>query len=220
MLIRFLLLNLSLIAFFPLSAQAQNLGVYGSIYSITEPDMLTAIHDKLMMMQKSGDLSAKKRNFISNSINHIVRPNSVSGVSDLGSVQPKSWIFNPSIVLNNNITNLNGDVIAFKNYKINPLKTHSFDEALIFIDADNQKQVDWAIYSENKYKARFTDIKIILTSGDINKSANALKQRVYFDQSGVLCKRFGITHTPSMVYQATKNGMKIPRLEIREFSYE
>lgn len=214
------MINVGIIAIFPLSIFSENLGVYGSIYSISEPDMLTAIHDKLMAIQKSGQLREQKRNFISHSIAHIVRPDSVQGVSDLGSNPPRTRLFNPSIVLNKNITNLNGDVIASKGEKINPLKTHLFDEALIFINGDNQKQISWVLTAENKYSNRFKAIKVILVSGDINVSAKSLKQRVYFDQSGVLCKRFGITHTPTMVYQATKNDMKIPRLEIREFSYE
>lgn len=214
------MINVGIVAIFPSSVFSQNLGVYGSIYSISEPDMLTAIHDKLMVMQKSGELTAQKRNFISHSIAHIVRPNPVMSVSDLGSNPPVTRIFNPSIVLNKNITNLNGDVVAYKGEKINPLNIHSFDEALFFINGDNQKQISWALQAENKYSNRFKRIKIILVSGDINVSAKSLKRRVYFDQSGVLCKKFGITHTPTMVYQATKNGMKIPRLEIREFSYE
>lgn len=214
------MINVGIIAIFPSSVFSQNLGVYGSIYSISEPDMLTAIHDKLMLIQKSGQLSAEKRNFISHSIAHIVRPDSVRGVSDLGSNPPTTRLFNPSIVLNKNITNLNGDFVAFKGEKINPLNVHSFDEALIFINGDNQKQISWVLQAEKKYSNRFKSTKIILASGDINVSAKSLKQRVYFDQSGVICKKFGITHTPTMVYQATKNGMKIPRLEIREFSYE
>lgn len=220
MIIRLLIMiNVGIIAIFPLSIFSENLGVYGSIYSISEPDMLAAIHDKLMVMKKSGELEAQKRNFIKRSIQHILRPHPVDGVTDLGEQKPISWLFNPSIVLNKSITNINGDVLAVKGEKINPLRLHPFNEALIFIDADNKNQIDLAISLENEYKERFEDIKIILTRGDINVSAKELKQRVYFDQSGVLCRRFGITHTPTMVYQASKNGVKIPRLEIKEFSY-
>ena len=221
MIIRLLIMiNVGIVAIFPSSILAENLGVYGEIYSISEPDMLSAIHEKLSLMQKSGELIAQKRNFIHESIAHIVRPHPVDGVTDIGDQKPKSWIFNPSIVLNKSITNINGDVLADKGEKINPLKIHSFNEALLFIDGDNKKQIDLALKIESKYQSRFEDIKIILTNGDINTSAIALKQRVYFDQSGVLCKRFVITHTPTMVYQEIKNGVKIPRLEIREFSYD
>lgn len=221
MIVRLLIMiNVGIIATFPLVSFSENLGVYGSIYSISEPDMLTAIRDKLVLMQKDGDLEAQKKNFIKRSIEHILRPRPVNFVSDLGDQKPISRIFNPSIVLNKSITNIDGNVLAKKGEKINPLKIHPFNEALIFINGDNESEVNFALSLESKYKEKFEDIKIILTSGDINKSAKLLKQRVYFDQSGVLCKRFGIKYTPTMVYQASHNGLKIPRLEIREFSYE
>ena len=36
---------------------AKDLGVMGSVYSIVEPDMLTGIHEKLLSMQKNGELA-------------------------------------------------------------------------------------------------------------------------------------------------------------------
>lgn len=215
-----MIFNICVLFGFPISVFSENLGVYGSIYSIEEPDMLSAIHNKLVSMQESGVLAAQKRNFIARSIKHIERPTPVTGVSDIGNQKPIVRLFNPSIVLNKSITNLNGDVIAYSGEKINPLKIHPFNEMLIFIDGDNAKEIQWAVNTENKNQSQFSDIKIILTSGDINQSAKALHQRVYFDQDGVLCKRFGIKHTPTMVYQATENGVKIPRLIIKESSYE
>lgn len=214
-----IIINISVILIAPITAFSENLGVYGSIYSIEEPDMLSAIHSKLLSMQKSGVLKAQKRNFIARSIAHIERPTSVNGVTDLGSNKPITRIFNPSIVLNNAITDLNGNVIAYPGEKINPLKIHTFNESLIFIDGDNSKQILLVENLVKKYQSQFEKIKIILTSGDINASANALHQRVYFDQKGVLCKRFKIQHTPTMVFQEKENGVKIPRLIIKEFSY-
>lgn len=221
MIVRLLIMiNVGIIATFPLVSFSENLGVYGAIYSISEPDMLSAIHDKLISMNKSGQLEDQKRNFIKRSIQHILRPRPVDFVPDLGDRKPTSRLFNPSIVLNKSITNINGDVLSVKGEKINPLKVHPFNEALIFINGDNESQINFALSLESKYKEKFEDIKIILTSGDIENCAKLLKQRVYFDQSGVLCKRFGIKYTPTMIYQASRNGVKIPRLEIREFSYE
>lgn len=206
------------VAIFPPLIFAKNIGVYGSIYSISEPDMLNAIYQKLSTMQSDGQLETQKKNFIANSIAHIVRPTPVAGVSDLGSLQPKIYLFNPSIVLDHTLKNSNGDIIAVKGTQINPLKIKSFDEALLFIDGDDQKQLLLASKIIQTKSKNFSAIKIILVNGDINQTAKLLKQHMYFDQAGVLCKRFGITHTPTMVYQASVHGLKIPRLEIKEFS--
>lgn len=205
-------------AIFPLNIFAKNCGVYGAIYSIAEPDMLSAIHAKLSLMQLRGELEREKKAFIDNSIAHIVRPIPVVGVSDLNKAQAKSWLFNPSIVLDRTITSSTGKIIATAGETINPLKFKQFNEALIFINGDNQNQLNWVVQEIQKDEKKYSQLKIILVNGDINQTAKSLKTRVYFDQLGVLCKRFGITHTPTMVYQAVVNGMKIPRLKIQEFS--
>lgn len=88
---------------------------------------------------------------------------------------------------------------------------------MLFINGDSQKQINWALQIDRKDASNYTDIKIILVNGNINQSAKALKQRVYFDQSGVLCKKFGIKHTPTMVYQQIVHGKRVPRLMIEEF---
>lgn len=214
----FALSIVGVVAIFPQPVLAKNCGVYGSIYSISEPDMLNAIYTKLSLMQESGELQKQKKAFIARSISHILRPTPVAGVSDLKNQEPKYWIFNPAIVLNRTITNATGDVIARAGTKVNPLRFKSFDEALIFIDGDDQNQINWVKDKCQKDSKKYSDIKIILVNGDINQTAKTLKGRVYFDQNGVLCKRFGITHTPTMVYQAEINGLKIPRLMIKEFS--
>ncbi|OGT33745.1 MAG: hypothetical protein A3C44_04535 [Gammaproteobacteria bacterium RIFCSPHIGHO2_02_FULL_39_13] len=188
------------------------------MYSIAELDMLSAIHTKLSLMQSSGELERQKKEFIANSIAHILRPIPVVGVSDLNKSQAKSWFFNPSIVLDHTITSSTGQVIVTAGTKINPLRFKQFNEALIFINGDNQNQLDWIVREIQKDEKKYGKIKIILVNGDINQTAKSLKARVYFDQHGVLCKRFGIKHTPTMVYQAVVNGVKIPRLTIKEFS--
>lgn len=205
-------------AIFQLNVFAKNCGVYGAIYSIAEPDMLSAIQTKLSLMQSRGELERQKKAFIANSIAHILRPIPVAGVSDLNNSQAKSWLFNPSIVLDHTIISSRGQVIATAGTKINPLKLKEFNEALIFINGDNQNQLDWVARIIQKNEKTVSQLKIILVNGDIDQTAKSLKSRVYFDQHGVLCKRFGITHTPTMVYQAVVNGMKIPRLIIQEFS--
>ena len=206
------------VVIFPLNVFATNCGVYGAIYSIAEPDMLSAIQTKLSLMQKNGDLERQKKAFIENSIAHILRPAPVDGVSDLNNRQAKSWLFDPSIVLDHTIKSSTGQVIATKGTKINPLKFKQFDEALIFINGDNKNKLDWMAREIQKDKKTYSQLKIILVNGDINQTAKSLKTRVYFDQDGILCKRFDIKHTPTMVYQANVNGVKIPRLMIKEFS--
>ena len=197
---------------------AKDLGVYGAVYPIVEPDMLSAIHKKLVSMQKSGQLAQARKDFISRSVSHILRPKPVSDVTDLGDAKPTKHLFNPSIVLDKNITNATGNIIAKKGTRINPLTIKSFDEALLFIDGDNSKQIQLASVELKKLARKYRSIKIILVNGNINDTAKVLKHRIYFDQFGVLCHRFDIKHTPTLVTQAMVNGLRIPRLSIVELA--
>ena len=56
-----LILLMLLVCLTTTTALADNLGVQGTVYSITEPDMLTGIHQKLITMQKSGELERQKK---------------------------------------------------------------------------------------------------------------------------------------------------------------
>ena len=43
------------------------------------------------------------------------------------------------------------------------------------------------------------DFKIILVKGNIRETSDALNERIYFDQAGVLTTKFGFEHTPARV---------------------
>ena len=117
-----LILLMLLVCLTTTTALADNLGVQGTVYSITEPDMLTGIHQKLITMQKSGELERQKKAVIARSITHVLRPTPVKGVSDLQKGAPAhTHDFDPSIVLNRDIINSNGDMIARAGTRVNPL---------------------------------------------------------------------------------------------------
>lgn len=202
---------------FPMASMSENLGVYGSVYSIEEPDMLEGIHQKLLSLQESGELERQKKVLLNQSVSHVLRPKPVLGVTDIENDVPKHHTYNPSVVLTKNITDASGNVIWKAGTVVNPLNTIDFKEVLIFINGDNPKQVAWAIQKREENKPQYSQTKIILVNGDIRQTANALKEHVYFDQDGLLCNKFGIIHTPTMVYQVMQHGVRLPRLMVQEF---
>ena len=196
---------------------AGNLGVRGAIYTIVEPDMLTMIYQRLNQLQKSGALAAQQKQMQKNSLAHMLRPTVVSGVSDLAPGAPAtSRMMDPSIVLNRDITDNQGRIIARKGTRINPLAHQAFDEIFIFIDADNTAQMAWVKGEIIKLNKQNKQYKIVLVRGNIKQSATALNHRIYFDQQGVLCHRFGIKHTPTLLYQPTIKGKRLLKLMVRE----
>lgn len=57
-----------------------------------------------------------------------------------------------------------------------------------------------------------TDFKIILVKGNIKETSDALNERIYFDQAGVLTTKFGFEHTPVRI---TRDGRVLKIEEIR-----
>ena len=219
----YLLLGILLCVSAPL-AFAKNLGVEGSVYSIVEPDMLSGIRQKLIALQKSGELERQKAAVIQRTVQHLLRPVPVAGVHDLPpGKKPVTRTFDPSLALNQDIKSVNGAIIAHKGTRINPLDTMRFHERLVFINGDNDRQIQWLVHSLRiaQQRAATTEkiretLKIILVNGNIQDAATALHHRVYFDQRGTLCRHFNIVHTPTVVYQPNDGKGSTKRLVVRE----
>ena len=57
---------------------------------------------------------------------------------------------------------------------------------------------------------------MILVNGDIRKATNTLDTRIYFDQEGVLSRKFALTAVPAKV-SAAPGGL---RLQVDTFTLE
>jgi len=113
---------------------ATNLGVQGAVYTIVEPDLLAGIQDKLKKMQADGELARQQQLMLQRSIQHVLRPPRVIGVSDLPpGMPPKTRHFDPSIVIHHDIRNAKGKVLASKGTRINnvPMKMLIIQEIAI-----------------------------------------------------------------------------------------
>lgn len=229
---RFLMLVFIIGLFSPsIFLRASNLGVYGAIYSITEPDMLDEINHKLLALKKNGKIEQMQLAFASRSVNHLLRPTPVAGVSDLQG-EPSVHFYTPKIFLKKDLFNTQHRLIAKAGTVLNPLSCRNFNEALVFVNGDNPKQLTFVKSIEKRLKNHYSQMKVILVKGDIKETGIVLRRKIYFDQQGKLCKVFGITHTPTIVTQAKKsekneatghdNGKieKVMSLQIQEYISE
>ncbi|HDC4621210.1 TPA: type-F conjugative transfer system protein TraW, partial [Enterobacter asburiae] len=78
---------------------------------------------------------------------------------------------------------------------VNPLDKVPFSQVLFVIDGDDKEQVNWA----RQQLAGQTSVKVILVNGNIKETSDALNERIYFDQSGVLTRKFGFEHIPARI---------------------
>lgn len=195
---------------FPLSVWAKDLGTWGEMYPIAEQDMLTTIQTRLKAMEASGELAQEQEAFKKRVIEHTLRPKAVEGLT-LAQENSTHYI-DPSLTVSEDLKDHHGKVFARKGQVINPLDTVPFNDTLYFIDGDNPQQVAWM----KRQKPATLQYRIILVNGDVRETTQALDARIYFDQNGVLSRRFALTAIPARVTLAEDRR----RLRVDTFALE
>lgn len=175
------------------STTAKELGTWGELYPIAEPDMLTTIHTRLKAMEESGELGQQQQAFKKRVIEHTLRPKPVEGLTL--AQENRTHYVDPSFTVSQDLADLQGRVFARKGQVINPLDNVPFDQTLYFIDGDNREQLAWMEAQQPK-TLRY---RIILVNGDIRETTNKLDARIYFDQDGTLSRKFQLTSIPARV---------------------
>ena len=187
-------------------AIARDYGQQGTVYPIVEVDFLQEIHHQLKTMEKNGKLAQFQNKLKTQMAEKVNKPKPVAGIKETQFA--KSWLFDPSVFLDHDLTDQKGQVFYRAGSKVNPLDHISLTKTLIFIDGDDETQVKWAL-KQDKIKKNKT--KIILVKGAIIDLMKQTKIRLYFDQNGTLTKKFSIEHVPATVEQ---EGMKLRIKEV------
>lgn len=203
--ILFVLFILSCISI-SLPVYAKNFGNIGQVYPIAEPDLLDFIETRLKQMEQNGELETIKKHMIEQTKKHAERPIPVSGITRT-SVYAKRE-FDPSVMISHDILDHDGNVIAKAGTTINPLKTVSLREALVFYDGDDKDQMAWVLKIDKKFNGKD---KFILVNGSVPEQSKQFKKQIFFDQQGRLTEKLKIKHVPALV---TQDGLY---LKVEEF---
>jgi len=191
------------------SAYTKDLGKVGETYPIKEIDMLDFIQSRLRQMQQNGDLEKINKQMIEKVKTRSDRPDPVKGISPTKTY--RKWFVDPSVVIKNNIIDMQEKIIVKAGTVVNPLTHISLKSVFVFYDGDNKTQVTWAMKQDKILKGR---TKLILINGSIVEQNNIFKKskkKVLFDQHGILVNRFKIQHTPAL---ATQEGLQIKVEEV------
>lgn len=188
------------------AASAKNLGSIGTTWNIQEKNLLVLIEERLKEQfdgKSEEEIKAEVQKRVEDS---VLRPPHF----DLPRAKENSEReFDPSFTLERDLTDHNGNAFAHKGQVINPFDHIPFDRTLIFIDGDDEEQIQWL----ERFQAETAIRKVVLVKGHIREVNNRLDEWVYFDQNANLINRFGIKALPSVVDEI--KGKK--RLRIREF---
>ncbi|HDX1172878.1 TPA: hypothetical protein RNY16_002204 [Pasteurella multocida] len=200
-----LILALYLIA---MPSFSKNLGKVGSVWEIREDNLINVI--KKNLEDKDSDYFRKQ--IMKNVQQNIERP---TGIEIIRASKDDTRLFDPSIIVQQDLTDNNGKIFAHKGDKVNPFDTvKSFNRTLIFLNADDELQVNW--FKSFRDKNHLDDkSKLILIKGNIRDAFNTFNQKIYFDQKGILINKFGIKAVPTVIDQSPENNRM---LRIREFA--
>ncbi len=176
---------------------AKDLGVWGEVWPIEEPDLLTQVETALKDLEESGELARMNEEARARARERLEEPPRVHGIAP--ATEPRTWLFDPAIVVQEDITGPGGAVIAAADTRIEPLAHRPLTRTLLFIDGTRAVEVQWAL-------AQVAPTRIILLSGRPFDLARAHARAFYFDQGGTLAERFGLTATPARIRQ---EGLKL-----------
>lgn len=173
---------------------AKEYGQRGAVFAISEPDLLKVIEDRLRVLEKNGDIERMNQELLAKTRKKVNRPDPVPGVGL--ATRPRVWTFDPSMVIDHDVSDTKGNLIARKGQRVNPLDTVTISQALVFIDGDDPDQVSWALRNYTALNA-----KLIMVKGAPLEAMTKHQRRFYFDQGGSLIDRFGIRFVPAVVQQ-------------------
>lgn len=187
------------------TGRASDHGVVGQTFPIIETDLLATIEQRLQTLQASGGIERMNAEFARRVEAKVRRPAPVAGIT--AATQERAWAYDPTIVIEQDVRDQKGNLVAQAGQHVNPLDFVAMHQALVFVDGDNPAQMEWATAHYSDLKA-----KIILVNGSPIEAMTARKRRFYFDQAGRLTEKFGIRHTPAV---AEQDGKVVKLTEIK-----
>ncbi len=167
-------------------------GVMGQTWPVIEPDLLATVEMKLNALQANGSIDRMQQELAAKTEHRVRNPLPVLGISATQSA--RQWLFDPSIVVEDDIRDQKGNVIAARGSRVNPLALIQMKTDLVFVDGRDPDQLAWATKNWTTAKA-----KIIFVAGSPFDRMGEYQRRFFFDQQGKLTAHFGIAHVPAVV---------------------
>lgn len=186
-------------------ACSQDLGELGETFAILEEDVLQMIIGKLNYLEQTGKLK-EQQSYIQNRVKQRILEPLANQLPE--TVKRREFYYDPTITVEEDLSDTKGNIFRRKGEKINPLNTYSFKEAWLFFDGNSDRQKKFAL-KELQGKR----LKLILTAGRPIDLMQELKQPVYFDQFSWLIKKFNIRQVPAVVEQQGTR-LKITEIEL------
>lgn len=186
----FIRVGLSVLLITKSMVYAKDLGVTGELWPVKELSLL-----KLMESKAAGlNTNEMARQWQGRARDYADRPEPLYLKRGRRS---KVHLYTPVASVRDNVADFSGKIIVRTGASVNVLTlVPDYQPELLFFNADDIAQLLWA---HNLSMRLTSNARFILTGGSVAMAEKALNGPVYFDQKGVICKKFGITQMPAIV---------------------
>jgi len=173
-------------------------------FPIEEESLARVIQEKLKKIPEE-ILQEKQKEWKEAAIRRLKAPKPVQGIGEAS--EYRKAFFDPSIIVNQDITDLNGNLIAGKGTAINSLEIRPLSCGLLLFDGTNPEHIQWA-------KFQVGEFKWVLVNGSPLELETQENRPIFFDQEGVICHQFDIANVPCRVLQEGKR-LKIEEIPVK-----
>jgi len=206
--------TLSLMAIAPTTTYAKDLGVQGATFEVKEQSLLKIISERLKALEATNKLAQHQKEIQAKVKTSIENPPPVAGIKKADSYAARIW--DPSIIVDEDIKDHKGNMIARKGTHVNPLDYRSFGKPLLLIQGEDASQVEWALKQDAKdTHVVDTCVVIVLVSGKPLHLARIHNKTFYFDQGAILSNKFSIKAVPARISQKGK-ALLIEEFNLKE----
>jgi conjugal transfer pilus assembly protein TraW len=186
------------------TTSAKDLGIIGQTYAIAEEDFLQFIEARYRSMQASGEWEKVQTTWQQRMAASADRPAPLLNITT--TTHARTFTLDPSVQIAKDILDAYGRIIVAAGTRVNPLQYRGLHKKLLFIDADDVRQIAWAKQQDKKSQTKW-----ILVKGAIGDTIKQAQHPVYFDQGRRLVEHFHIEHVPAVVSQA---GLRLKITEV------
>jgi conjugal transfer pilus assembly protein TraW len=183
---------------------AKDLGRFGAVYPIAEPDALEEIRAKAARVDWKKVFNREK---MARKIREY-KPHDLVKLPAAG--HARTFLADLSHTLDMDIPDGKGGILYQKGYTFNPLDYVNFSRTLVIINGNDRRQIEWF---RNSSWSKDLNAMLLLTEGSYFKLAERLKRPVFYANK-LLVTRLGLQAVPSVAVQ--KGRM----MEVREYAVQ
>jgi conjugal transfer pilus assembly protein TraW len=202
-----ILASLLCLSIIPSLALASDLGIVGPTYEIAERDLIEVMKERFRRLEQTGEMRKLEERYKAKVVEAVERPRPIPGITPTQTA--RTYFVDLTWTLDRNVVDEKGLVLFPAGTRVNPLDYAPLTQTLLFFDQRERSQVTFAKRFLAETKAR---VKPILVGGEPLKLMRQWKREVFYDQGGVLSRKFLLKQVPALISQ---DGNRLRVDEIR-----